>query len=680
MKTLWVDFLGVRSLLKIFLISSRESIGEVRIMNISWPLRPFLPLVEIMSRKKFSLVDKIAEGEEMSDGVSLQEIIQLKLTQLLKEWVTSAEVAGPNERFCRRRGLNIDKLNAHLKEYAYPYFYRPVQMIVLSERFDGIGAGRFLVRKSPHTPYLLRSFPSHQIRTYQTLLSPVLTIKNRPEYYYDLRNREYYAGRFSVIGKLLNRWSFNLVLALIGSVSEKKPTPAGAVVATELIQGRFNPQELNDLYWYKDSGIDTKSHIGICFENYDAGSLAAFKKIGLRLVKVFKGPKDFQNFFQMEKSQRTAHQIAYPKWTFIRESLVDLLRSMAHLFVWGEGGWLAFQRSSFFIYTKLWEGHYRQLNVRLLWSMYDDDPYKLSKAQALENCDGLYTGSHWTNYPMYKIENQKCADVLIAWGPHFVDHIFTEYPYLAIPVAGYPMDYYFDQKRERATDLRQKYSSNVIISYLDNYVSYDSEYNPTMQNDCHRLLIRLLKRNPRLMVFLKPKKHYSLALVLKDVPELQAFMDSGRVIAFLGNSPRTKYPPAEIGMASDLTIGLGMSTAANEAFFAGGVAFHADLTHFVNNSFLNKNLGHIVFREIDALEKAIEEIIDGKRKLIHDELKKHYFSLDPFQDGQAYRRSGFIMKQLHQALSEGKDREAAVKFMNRKYQELLNQKELVLSN
>ena len=215
---------------------------------------------------------------------------------------------------------------------------------------------------------------------------------------------------------------------------------------------------------------------------------------------------------------------------------------------------------------------------------------------------------------------------------------------------------------------RNNHKNKYIISYHDNITAHDILYSDRMQISIHKMLIDIINEHDNVMIFLKPKRKNEFEEIINKVPGLKECLDAGKIEVFLGETARTKVPPAEIGMASDLAIGLGLSTSACECFFAGTPSFHVDLTGFTNNEFGNNALGKIVFRDIASLKEAIEKRIKGEALPKDD--RKYYDMLDPFQDGKTYLRTGFIIKCLQKGLGKGMSREKAVEFAEREYKNM----------
>ncbi|MBU0672229.1 MAG: hypothetical protein KJ732_04275, partial [Candidatus Margulisbacteria bacterium] len=340
-------------------------------------------------------------------------------------------------------------------------------------------------------------------------------------------------------------------------------------------------------------------------------------------------------------------------------------------------GWFCFQAVRYYIRSKFWQAIYKKLGITMLWTMFDVDPEKLIKTQALELVNGLYLGSHWSNFPKYRIDNQKCYDVLFTWGKHFISSNFSNYPYMAAFITGYPSDHYFLTRMTLADEMKRSLKDKFVISFQDNMIASDILYSKGMQVAVHRMLIDMLLNDNRLILLLKPKRKYIFEQILAELPELQSLIDADRVKVFLGETVRSKAVPAEIGKASDLVIGLGISTTAAECCFAGTVSFHADLTGFKDNAFGNAGLNKVVFRDINSLRSAIQSQINGQGITI-EECRKYHKMLDPFQDGQAYKRTGAIIGALQKELASGLSRLDAVKKVQQRYNKFSAVKEEVL--
>jgi hypothetical protein len=85
---------------------------------------------------------------------------------------------------------------------------------------------------------------------------------------------------------------------------------------------------------------------------------------------------------------------------------------------------------------------------------------------------------------------------------------------------------------------------------------------------------------------------------------------------------------------------------------------------------MNSGAGKIVFRDIGTLKTAIQRQIDGAG-IFYQDTKAFYNDLDPFQDGNAYMRTGFILKRIRGYIERGIAREEVLERAMEDFQEHL---------
>jgi len=172
----------------------------------------------------------------------------------------------------------------------------------------------------------------------------------------------------------------------------------------------------------------------------------------------------------------------------------------------------------------------------------------------------------------------------------------------------------------------------------------DLPHSKSMWLDVYQALENVLNKYRNTVVLIKPKRGRDVERILSNIESAQVLISSKRLVV-IGDKYTTL--PSEVGMASDLVVGLGVSSAAAECCFSGVVSFYADFAKF-NNAFTQKSVGQIVFHDKYSLEKAIEKQINGAGISIL-ECQHLHRELDKFQDGQAYLRVGGIIEQLREA-------------------------------
>ncbi|MBT6051886.1 MAG: hypothetical protein HOG49_34215 [Candidatus Scalindua sp.] len=666
---IWLDLLCWESILKIlFLYGSNKKVYYCQVSKL---FLPFQRLLQSLTKIPLIQVQNFVFSEERVDNVSAYEMVNNKLRILLENigvrWVQSRSV----NDFARRYNFNIEKIKEHLKESAFFYLYRPMEIIVMAEAKSRKTRQCFVLRKTPFSEILNQELRSHSIVFYRPLFSPSLSIIKRKNYFLDNTAFNNSFGRIGALVTIFLRWSIAVIKSVIATTYRNYQrefwSNSQVNIGVEQLQSRMRWDEINDIFWFKGSFIAPETIFVFGTEGLDLESQKIFGVLGVTQVST-KIPflLWFKGLFKKHKISCDTIYVA-PGLLYLAKTL-NLLTAISKCVVsWNEVNWLCLQLEDYKCRVFYWQSVCERLSIKILWSMIDRDNNKLAKSQALESLGGFYTGSHWSVYPFYHGLNRKYYDLFFIWGQYFTDNVFDDYACLEKFIVGYPSDHYFDKQLERAGLLRARYNGKFIISYHDNMAYDDVVYNMNMQIQLYGMLLSLLDKNNHVVLFFKPKRKYLFEKILEEIPRISDFIKTGRIVTFFGDTWRTKEVPAMVGMASDLVVGLGISTAATECYFAGTLAFHADFTKLTNNEFANQGLGKIVFRDAESLRIAIQNTIDEGVSDKYHKYKGLYNRLDPFQDGQAYKRVEFVLRNLQELLSQGYNREEAAKIAKDRY-------------
>ncbi len=633
-RVLWVDMLCFSSLLGV-IIKSRK-VDQIFFLNTSYLFSPFIPGISFLLKKPVTQVRDVVESTERIKDKSLYELIQHRLSVFIRDY-TNNYASNFLEGDFHINNFNIHKFDKHIEELLYFHLYKVVEIKTLSEFINASGHNQFLLRKSVFTDINNVIIKLDSTAFYRLFSFNGWFVRNREDYYHDsYTNNYYYASKFYFVIKFFVIWLFTCILSLFlkSRHSEKKS------IGIEFVQSRVKFDDINDTYWLEYEGINSEDVVGISFVNYDSNSIANLEKRGIKCFT----PSDL---ILKKASSFSGCSIVGAKKDYFSKTVKSALGIIPFLLKNGNDSWLEVQRRIFFSRVLYWQNIYQGLGISLLWSMLDVDPEKNIKSQAIEALDGKFIGSHWSNFPNYRIDNQKCYDVFFAWSNHFANHNVIG---SNLFISGYPSDHYFEKIRLLAERDKKIYSNNFVISFHDNIVFNDIMYSMQMQIDIHLMLISLLKKYYNVTILLKPKRIHTFEEVSKKVPDLKKWIENGRIKVFLGDSNLSKVPPAQVGMMSDLVVGLGISTAAAECCFSGVVSFHADLTGFYHNEFANKCDGKFLYRNISGLRLAIENQINGTGFSV-EECQEYHKILDPFQDGMSYRRTGKKIKELLESLT-----------------------------
>jgi len=645
-RILWVDVLSISSLYKIN--CNKNKVDKVIYLNTYTFLEPY---VNFFSRKVIGIpiqqMNFISQSDVRMEGMSLYDYIQKALAENLDGLIEYSKVEQRGKVFVSENSFNYEKYVQHIKELAYLKLYRSVSIFAMGDYVQCDKGSIFIFRSNSLDDFISHKNPNKHIifEKHYSLLTRLI-----------IKRSGYHFDKFIEQGLFRQKLQF-FVKCLLGLLGEmlfifSRRFEGQNNIGVDLIQVKHRADKLNDIFWLKDSGVDPKSVRGFLEVDYDSKSFELIKAIGIDLIAT---PGHFirnpRRFFDLIKTT-TVVGIGFWRYIALLSSLpCVLLKTRDNI-----DSWLDFAEIRYKIRVKYWGGIYNNLGIRILWTMADIDPEKLIKSQALEDVGAIYTGSHWSNYPSCEFINKKCYDLTLAWSSLFVDSHFKKHGNSKYQIVGYVADYLFLDLKSVKRNVHLK--CEFTITYFDNSISPDLPLSVSMQKQIYRMLVCLLVKYDHIILQLKPKRFSEVSSILTIEPELLRFWKEDRVKLFCDRSGE-RITPSSVGANSDLTVGMGISTAAAECCFSGVVSFHADLTRYESNVFANNGLGKVVFRNVVDLELAIENQILGKGISI-DECKELHKCLDSYQDGKVYLRVGSILKQVQQNFELGMSRIHAI--------------------
>lgn len=675
---IWLDVLCWETFIKVLFLEKHKFV-KVYYFNLSLLFSPFVLIIQNIKSITFQQVDDFSQSEQKVGNVTAYEFIRHqvddKLSEMSERWINSK----PARSLIKKCNFNTEKVRKYLESNAISYFLRILEMKVVSELRSKSINRIVLIRNSPFSD-TLKNEMGFNAKFYRSYISHYFQITVRKNNICTDRLYFLYFKKIRTVCQIILGW-LKYVYALMDEDENNSLNGVKGInrfgLGGEILQSRVRMNQINDFFWLKSDSIDpgSVSVIGSYSPTLDDESKKIVKELGVQRIKegISKSVKYYLIQFLSKRSFRI-FSILYWK------SIVNIYHpvSMIYkiLFRWNELSWVQVQMWRCYYSVFFAEKYFKNNNIRIIFAI-DVGSTSLVKSQALENIGGFYVTSHWNvhyacaNYP---VTDPKHADIFFVWGSFFVDYILKKRKYMGVFPVGFVLDYYFNDHKIAARDLRAEYPNKFIVSYYDNAYGDDTPYSLKMQLDMHKMLIYILKQNPHVILFLKPKRKHLYERITLQLPELIEWEKSGRVRLFFGDTKRTKAVPALVGMASDLNIGIGISSAAAECYFAGTLAYHADLSGRVSNEFGSKGLGKVVFRDIESLQFEIEDCIENGTQEKYEAYRDIYRILDPFMDGQAYQRVGFILRTLQEQLENGLSREKAVEATKDRYDEYLLEK------
>ena len=676
-KTIWLDLLCWESFVKIVFFGRTEK-TKIYYCQVSKLFSPFVDIIQVLLNISLVQITDFVLTEEYVGNSSVWSILHARVEKVLNNLMDKWEKDTQVNNFVNNNAFNILKVKQFLYDSAFYYLYRPIEVLTIAEIKSKGDRCFFIFRKTPFSDVLKLEFGNEQIKFFRTYFSHYFTIMKRDTYYYDKSiQNTYFANRIGVFLRIYLKWAKTVISAILvmGCRASKNELHLSSRVniGVEQLQRRFRADDMNDLFWFKGSSISPESIYNLESQWLDSESGKALFDLAINRLRVYPSARFWIKRIFGGKNNKNGVAVVCPNMSYIKKPFFTLILSLKYLIRADETNWKMFQLMKFKRRVAFFQDIYAKFKIRILWSMHDIDSDKLAKAQALENLDGLFCGSHWSNYPQVIGVNNKCYDVLFAWGPHFANSIFNRYYYQGVFLTGYPSDHHFNAQKKRSQSLGIKYPGKFIVSYFDNACGNDITYGLNMQLKIYSMFLSILETNDGVMLLLKPKAKGLDERILKEMPIIRKYIRDERIAVFSGDPPRTKIAPAVVGMASDLAVGLGISSAAAECYFAGTLAFHADLTGFLNNEFAIRGFGKVVFRDVESLREAIQDCIGNGTQEKYEEYKNIYRMLDPFQDGKAYKRVGFVLRNLQDLLSQGLSREEAVGVAHDRYELFLRE-------
>ena len=601
--------------------------------KLFFPIREtFLKLLGV----NFIRLDYISYANTTFGQTTLNESIEEEIKVTIRELLASDMFLEEIKRFTDDSNLNQDKANQFLTVHYFPYIHRFIEMKSLSA-YLGLNDSQILLLKSAISPFT-SNLENSNVINYQMIISGLFGIKYREHYYFDITHlmKPYFTPRRLFFLKEIMK-SISLIMY---SVSFKGPKDSTNVkpnyLGIEMLQRRINPKATNDLFFVKNEELNDSE----CCLIEESIYTAHYKKDSYEIID----SRDYARlkFFDYKAflDQKRDGEIDKEYGTYFLLKIVQfkvffkkILGFLPYLFVFSPN-----QKLNIFLLKKydfdsyIWSEIYKKFNIRLVWTMLDGGYQQASKSQAIEKNKGLYCGSHWSNYPMISVFCYKPYDVLFSWSDHFEKLFMNEFPHSECYKVGYTSSDYFEYHKHSARKLREEYPGKFIITMNDNIFHNDILIAESHYDSFYTLATRLLDQNENVVVFIKPKRVGVFHEKIKSFDKLQSYIDIGKARLFSPSHERSKIPPAELAMASDLVIGLGISTTSLESFIAGTPAVNLDLNKYPNNEFCTKGMNKVVFDDLNKIVDLIPEYQTKTKASILKGQEEYYKILDPFLD------------------------------------------------
>lgn len=601
---------------------------------------PFRKILSNLLSISFKRLDYTSYSNTLFGKSTLYETIQQETKATIRELLASDIYSEEIKDFSDDYRLNREKANHFLTVHYFPYVYRFIEIKNMLIHLESKNS-KIILLNSPITAFT-SNIENLNIGNYRMIFSNFFGIKNREHYFYDYTHvmKPYFRSRrifyLKEILKTISLITYSV--SFRGSKGNKKEQNC---LGIEMLQRKINPKGTNDLFFVDNEQLQDSD----CCIIEESIYTSHYKKDSYDVIN----SRDFSRlkFFNYKAliGQRREGQINKEYQTYFLLKIINfssffkkiLCFSLYLLYLSPNRRLNSFLLEKYEFDSYIWSEIYKKFNISVVWTMLDGGYQQVSKSQAIERNDGVYCGSHWSNYPMILVFNYKPYDIMFSWSEHFENLFLSEFSHSEFHHIGYTSSDYFEYHKATAAKLRDEYPGKLIITFNDNIFHNDIAISESHYDDFYSLAIRAIEENEDIVVFIKPKRVSLFHEKIESFKKLQVYLDSGKARLFSPENERSKITPAELAMASDLVIGLGTSTTTLESFISGTPAINLDLCKFPNNEFCVKGMNKVVFDDSSKIIDLINEYQTTTKESMHKRQEEYYKILDPFLD----RKSGY---------------------------------------
>lgn len=654
-RELWVDVLCLRSALWIVASARAMRLRRIRYLIQTPTMERLAPWLARLVGVPLEHVNDLDYGRSFIGEASIAETIEQKnraaADELIAGWMEDPTVSA----FIARSGFDRELTCRHLGRMAWRYLLRPVELATLSAAFAE-DEPVLLLRRNPLGCAFANAIGDRTLRFYG---APVLNWRYVPRPHHSLdadmaHMRTYCGGPLRQVARTI-RFALEAVLSF-RHVPRRRSGARNVIGVMRSIPFPFSFDELNDMYWWPDSGIDPGSVVIITQTiPLSDNDRTTARRYGFRLLHL---ARTFVSGTGRRATNPDDDVIAAPGMGFSWAEAKCALRACVHAWLAEVRvtPWVRFHLATFEMYARNRARLFERLGVRIIWHMDDilgDGPFN---HQAVKLCGGVSAGSHFSNHIYNVPEVEHLEDIVFPWGPFYTRAFFQRHHHLDIVPVGFYLDYRFKPKpATRPPELAGKF----VISFLDQGMYVDCYLSPEAHAAIWSALIDVLVKLPRAVLVWKPKRNSFVELLTARLPDLARLITEQRVIVYQGKSDTVKSAPSAAGTVSDLAVAAMFSTAGIECWLAGTPTLFVDLSQQTRHFLPKADRNRIVFDDLDRLKAAIMEHANGLPPGAGLFSPEFADSLDPYRDGQAYRRTGMYLNFLQDALAT-EDAPAAV--------------------
>ena len=326
-----------------------------------------------------------------------------------------------------------------------------------------------------------------------------------------------------------------------------------------------------------------------------------------------------------------------------------------------------------------WELVYDRLNVKIHVDISEGSSIHIAQNIALDIRDGIRLA--WQ-----RSELLPNYGALIGWNP---SHIFLAWNARAdlpltqnrsrvssIIITGLYDDTLLAQRLKKVSSSKSIQNLNGLfkIALFDNMFFREDLFSKSMIVALYTEFLQWVIVDDSIAVLNKPKR----SLILKLLPELNDLMEqaesTGRWINLIDQNPHLtaiNCLPIDAFCKSDISVGIGISSAVTEAVAYGIKGIHCDLPYLKDHPFYEWGYNQIVFSDLKVMINELKDYqnSDQSQNLLGN-FQDHIDQIDPFRDGKQPERVAIYLYWLVDGFRNGLSRTQVISLANDKYGKL----------
>ncbi len=412
----------------------------------------------------------------------------------------------------------------------------------------------------------------------------------------------------------------------------------------------------SDLFWYIDGRIKP-SDILFYFEGnasvkIDKKAINSIEALGMNWVTLK---------WQRGMSLRTLCSFWKYKTKFQRSPYSSTIKPR----------WIRSKIVQLRVEVNYWESFYHEFNIKI---HYDEDPTgtkNVAQSMAMDNVHGIRFSkqrSENVSYPSTEIGFYP-YQIYFGWGVRTAEHLKANLNINKFMiVSGFSYNTVDNEKKAWANQMRNNLKKNgvkFIISLFDNTFSREYHYSSKLIENLYLPILEWASTDSEIGIIIKSKKSH----IFEDLKQVKEKVDELVLVGrCLNLDDIIGRPPVDAALASDIAVGVGISSAVGEAIIHGIPGVHLDTTCQYKHAFYSVGKEQVIFDSVDKLMQSLKSYKANSNGIENLGLFKGFEDLlDPFMDGKGGERIGEYICGLLESLGGGASLSESIEKLNTKY-------------